>query len=85
MDRILPPRKERPVSFKLPPLKSAEDAAAAMASITEAMAAGELTLGEAAEASALVERFVRNPGGGRLREAVSDAGRDGGAEIGECR
>ena len=59
MDRILPPRKERPVSFRVPPLKSAEDAAAAMAAITDALAAGELTLGEAAEASAMVERFTR--------------------------
>src|SRR5690348_5492586 len=39
MDRILPPRKERPVNFKLPPLQSAEDAAAAMATITAAVAA----------------------------------------------
>jgi hypothetical protein len=59
LDRILPPRKERPVSFRLPSLKSAEDAAAAMAAITEAVAAGELTLAEAAEASAMVERFTR--------------------------
>jgi hypothetical protein len=59
LDRILPPRKERPVSFKLPSLKSAEDVAAAMAAITEAVAAGELTLAEADAASALVERFVR--------------------------
>jgi hypothetical protein len=59
MDRILPPRKERPVSFRLPPLKSAEDAAAAMAAITDALAVGELTLSEAAEASAMVERFTR--------------------------
>ena len=59
MDRILPPRKERPVSFKVPPLKSAADAAAAMAAITESVAAGELSLGEAETASALVERFTR--------------------------
>src|SRR5262249_58525533 len=44
LDRILPARRERPVNFQIPPLKSAEDAAAAMAAITEAVAAGELTL-----------------------------------------
>src|SRR5215813_5064816 len=44
LDRILPPRKERPVNFKVPALKSAEDAATAMAAITEAVAAGELAL-----------------------------------------
>jgi hypothetical protein len=38
---------------------NAENAAAAMAAITEAVAAGELSLGEAETASALVERFTR--------------------------
>ena len=59
LDRIVPPRRERPVNFRIPPLKSADDAAAAMAAITEAVAAGELSLGEAETASALVERFTR--------------------------
>src|SRR5215472_4698677 len=59
LDRILPARRERPVNFQIPPFKSAEDAAAAMAAITEAVAAGELSLGEAETASTLVERFVR--------------------------
>src|SRR5204863_8824347 len=57
LDRIVPPRRERPVNFRVPPRKSAEDAAVAMAAITEAVAAGELLLGEAESASALVERF----------------------------
>src|ERR1700676_1161621 len=38
LDRILPPRRERPVHFKLPPLRSATDAAAALAAITAAVA-----------------------------------------------
>ena len=70
MDRILPPRKERPVSFKVPPLKSAEDAAAAMAAITSAMAEGELSLGEAEAASALVERFVRTLEAGEFEKRL---------------
>jgi len=53
-----PPRRERSVRFELPPIESAADAAAAMASITGAVAAGQITPGEAAELSRLVEAFV---------------------------
>src|SRR5256885_4813151 len=41
LDRIVPPRRERPVTFRIPPLKSAEDAAVAMAAITQAGSPGE--------------------------------------------
>jgi hypothetical protein len=49
LDRILPPRRERPVRFKLPELGSAADASKAMAAITTAAANGELTPYEAGE------------------------------------
>src|SRR5438105_14162830 len=68
LDRIVPPRRERPVNCRIPPLKSAEDAAVAMEAITEAVAAGELLLGEAESASALVHRFVRTIEAGDLRK-----------------
>ena len=70
LDRIVPPRRERPVTFRIPPLKSAEDAAVAMAAITEAVAAGELLLGEAESASALVERFVRTIEAGEFEKRL---------------
>src|SRR4029077_10140079 len=54
-----PPRRERSVRFQLPALRSAADAANAMASITAAVAAGEITPGEAAELSRLVEAYVK--------------------------
>jgi hypothetical protein len=59
LDRIVPPRRERPVSFEMPPLSSAEDAMAAMAAITAAVCTGELSLGEAESAARLIEMFVR--------------------------
>jgi Family of unknown function (DUF5681) len=59
LDRILPPRRERPVSFKLPALQSAGDAAGAMAAITNAVASAEITVGEAGGLAQLVEAFVR--------------------------
>ena len=70
MDRILPARKERPVNFQIPPLQSAENAAAAMAAITEAVAGGDLTLAEADTASALVERFVRTLEAGEFEKRL---------------
>ena len=70
LDRIVPPRKERPVSFRMPPLKSAEDAAGAMAAIAEGVAVGELSLGEAESASALVERFVKALEAGEIEQRL---------------
>ena len=58
LERIIPPRRERLVRFKLPELQSAADAARAMASITAAVAVGQITPGEAAELAKLVEVFV---------------------------
>src|SRR4051794_16069286 len=70
LDRIVPPRRERPVPFRIPPLKSAEDAAVAMAAITEAVAAGGLLLGEGGSASALGERVFPTVEGGGVGEGV---------------
>jgi hypothetical protein len=53
-----PARRERSVRFQLPALQSAADAVGAMAAITAGVAAGEVTPGEAAELSKLVEAFV---------------------------
>lgn len=58
-DRILPPRRDRPVHFTIPELKSAADASKAMATITLAAAQGELGVSEAVELSKLVETYVR--------------------------
>jgi hypothetical protein len=54
-----PPRREKPVRFQLPALQSAADAAGAMAAITAGVAAGEVTPGEAAELSRLIEAYVK--------------------------
>jgi hypothetical protein len=59
MDRVVAPRKDRPVKFLIPSLEKAEDAHTAMAAITAAVAAGELSFSEAESAGRLVESFVR--------------------------
>ena len=59
MERICPPRKERPVDFPLPPLVTPNDAAQAMGEIVGGIASGELCPGEAQELGRLVEAFAR--------------------------
>jgi hypothetical protein len=59
MDRIVPPRKDRPIGFSLPVLKEPADAAAALAAVVAAAAGGELTPSEASELTRLVEGFAR--------------------------
>ena len=59
LDRLLPRCRERPLSFALPELKSAEDSVKAMAAIAEAVSSGKITLGEASEMVKVVEGFIR--------------------------
>jgi hypothetical protein len=64
LDRLAPPCRHRTIEFELPQLASAEDAASALAAITAAVGAGELTPAEAGELFKLVDGFAR------LREAT---------------
>ena len=59
LDRILPPRKDRPVTFTLPPINSAQDAAATVSAVLAAVASGELTPADAGEISKLIEAYVK--------------------------
>jgi hypothetical protein len=59
IDRILPPRKDRPVSFELPQIRTAADALVASGALVEAVAAGTLTPTEASEVGKLVDIHVR--------------------------
>ena len=59
LDRILAPRKDRPVKFELPPVETASDATKASSALVAAVANGELTPSEAAELGKLIESYVR--------------------------
>ena len=59
LDRILPPRKDRPVTFTLPPITNAQDAAATVSAVLAAVAAGEITPADAGEISRLIESYVK--------------------------
>jgi hypothetical protein len=59
LERIVPPRRERPVNFTLPVINSVDHATKAMAAITAAVANGELTPTEAAELSRVIDGYVK--------------------------
>jgi len=57
LERIAPPRKDAPVSFALPEMKTAADALTAINHIVQAVAKGKLTPGEATSLAGLIEAF----------------------------
>jgi hypothetical protein len=59
LDRIVPPRKDRPVCFELPVMTESKDAVTASAAIVAAVSAGELTPMEASELGKLIESYAR--------------------------
>jgi hypothetical protein len=59
LDRIAPPRKDSPVTFPLPRMTTARDAAQAAGAVLEAVAAGDLTPTEGAMVMGLVDAFRR--------------------------
>lgn len=54
LDRLAPPRKDSPLSFPLPPIKSAADTVAASSALLDAVAAGDVTPDEAGRVMALL-------------------------------
>jgi hypothetical protein len=58
MDRIYPARKDRPVTFALPPINSPRDAADIMAAVARAVGMGDITPNEAAEFAKVVTAYT---------------------------
>lgn len=59
LERIAPPRRDTTVTFALPPMQSAGDAAKAAGAVLGAVAEGELTPSEGAHVMALIETYRR--------------------------
>ena len=59
LERIYPARRDRPVTFPLPPITSARDAADIAAAVANAVAAGNLTPTEAVEFGKVIEIYVK--------------------------
>ena len=58
LDRILPPRRDRPVAFDLPKIESAAEALSASSAVLASCAAGALSPLEAAEIMGLVSTHM---------------------------
>jgi hypothetical protein len=59
LERVIPARRGRPVALKLPSLETSADLVAALASITNAVASGELTPEEGQSVAAILEQQRR--------------------------
>ena len=59
LERVAPPRKDVPVSFKLPAMNCAKDAAAAAGAALHAVSIGDLTPAEAAQVMGLIDSYRR--------------------------
>jgi hypothetical protein len=59
LERLLPARRDRPVAFELPKIKTAADALEASSAVLAACAEGTLSPGEATEIMALVATHTR--------------------------
>jgi hypothetical protein len=71
LDRLAPPRKDAPVSFDLPPIKSAADTVAASSALLDAVAAGEVTPDEAGRVMALLTAHKSLVEAGDLEARIS--------------
>jgi hypothetical protein len=58
-DRIIAPRRARPVQLDLPPIADPADITVAMAAVTAAVVGGIITPGEGAEVAKVVDTYVR--------------------------
>jgi hypothetical protein len=59
MDRLAPTGRNRPVAVDLPVIRTPDDAEAALAVVTAELAAGNLSIGEAAALISLIDRMLR--------------------------
>ena len=59
LERIIAPRRARPMQFDLPPIADPADITAAMAAVTAAVVRGEITAAEGAEVAKVIDTYVR--------------------------
>jgi hypothetical protein len=59
LERLLPPRKDRPINFALPKVEDAADLPKALLAILEAVAQGEITPGEGQALTAMLGTYEK--------------------------
>ena len=57
LERFLPPRKDRPISFNLPKVEGVQDLPKVLGAILEAVAQGEITPGEGQTLTAMLDAY----------------------------
>ena len=57
MERLIPVRKDGPVSFNLPDMNNADDGAKAKAGVLRALADGDITPNEASSVAGVIETY----------------------------
>ncbi len=58
LERIVPPRKDRPVSFAIPSIANANEAASLMSALLAAVASGGMTPCEASEVAKVIAGYL---------------------------
>jgi hypothetical protein len=79
LDRVAPRRRDRVVSFELPPLHSAASVLSALTDIAAAVSRGDLTPGEADSVSKLLDRYVRTLESTEFEQRLAKLERESGA------
>jgi len=89
MERILPPRKDRAVSFDSPAVQSAADAEQLIGLVTRAMARGDVTPREAHEIARTIEIYLETEFAARMEREVAELrkslGENQSSELGRGR
>jgi len=60
MERLLPPRRDRPVRLELPPIETAADAAKAMGKVLTSLSHGDISPADAETFAKLIETWMRS-------------------------
>jgi hypothetical protein len=71
LDRIYPARRDRPVTFALPPITCARDAPEIISAIAAAVTSGDITPSEASEIAKLIDSYVTAYQTAKLDERVA--------------
>jgi hypothetical protein len=70
IERLVPVRKGRPITFDMPPVETASDISKALGVIAKSMAAGELTPDEAGTVATVIEAHRKAIETAELEERV---------------
>jgi hypothetical protein len=71
LERLVPVRKDAPVPFDMPSMTNANDSAAAMSGVLQALANGDITPGEASSVAGVIETYRRTLETTEIEERIS--------------